>query len=129
LDLTDEMVAILGEVHLNNPDGHHFGRPYVTAYKLAIELEARRPEAIALLGKPLGGAGGGERTSVAQYLSNQLSRLIRDNSAYPIEGAFMSNENLTAMVYRAHDGSEVRSTLAGTQLDVAMYRLRDVPTG
>jgi hypothetical protein len=25
----------LGSVHINNPDGHHFGAPYMTAYQLA----------------------------------------------------------------------------------------------
>ena len=56
--------AVLEDVPLVN-DVHHFGRPYVTAYQLAIQLDQRFPNVSDALGQPLGGAGVGERNSLA----------------------------------------------------------------
>ena len=123
LDLTQTVVGILSDVHLNNPEGHHFGPPFVTAYHLAIELEVRHPDKVAQIGKPIGGVGSGEQ-SLAQYLSGQLSRLIRDEVSFPIEGAFMTNQHVVDMVYRRSGGTELHSSLAGSTFDLAMYRLR-----
>lgn len=36
----DAVVDALNAAHLNNPHGHHFGRPYVTAYQLAMAVES-----------------------------------------------------------------------------------------
>jgi len=111
LDLTQTVVGILGDVHLNNAEGHHFGPPFVTAYHQAIELEVRHPDKVAQIGKPIGGVGSGEQ-SIAQYLSGQLSRLIRDDADFPIEGAFLSNEHMVDMVYRRSGGTELHSSPA-----------------
>jgi len=45
-------------------------------------------------GKEVGGAGTGERTSLTQYLALELSRQIRGNPNYPVEGVFISNQNV-----------------------------------
>jgi hypothetical protein len=42
-EVENKVLAILSDVHLVN-DYHHFGRPYMTAYQLAINLDARYPE-------------------------------------------------------------------------------------
>ena len=75
-DVENKVIAVLTDVHLVN-DYHHFGRPYMTAYQLAIHLHARYPEVAQALGVKVGGAGTGERTSLAQYLSRELSRQSR----------------------------------------------------
>src|SRR5690606_1854391 len=119
----DRVVEILADVHEVNPDGHHFGPAYVTAYHIAIELERRRPDIVEAIGKPIGGAGVGQHDSLAQYVSNQLSRRIRAHQGadtqFPIEGAFLSNEHLREMVYGRADGTELRSSVAGTRYDLA----------
>lgn len=121
----DAVVEVLGAVHLNNPQGHHFGRPYLTAYQLAIEVDASHPNVRAALGVEVGGTGAGERSSLAQYLARELSRRInRANQAFPVEGAFVSNEHLTALSYRKSDGREMTSTLTGTGFDLSLFRLR-----
>lgn len=120
------IVDVLRDVPLNN-DAHAFGRPFLTAYQLAIELDRRYPDVRAALGYRLGGAGVGDPNSLAQYLAQQLSRRIGDarsaGASYPIEGGFVSNVNVGSITYRSHDGTEIVSSLTGTGYDLSMFRL------
>src|SRR4051812_18437829 len=97
------VVEALGEPHLNNPQGHAFGRPFLTAYQLAIKVDAAHPNIRAELGYGIGGRGTGQQASLAQYLARELSRRIGRAQAqgvhFPVEGAFISNEHLTALTY------------------------------
>ena len=123
-DLTTKVVEVLHGVHCNN-DQHHFGRPYITAYQLAIELQRVHPETADAIGKPLGGSGVGQHNSLAQYLANELSRRIKAQGAYfPVEGAFLSNENARSMTFTAANGDAVTSSLVGTGFDLSLFRLR-----
>lgn len=56
-------------------DGHHFGRPFLSAYQIAIAFDQRFPRAAALIGKPVGGKDTGRHDSLASTC-NQLSRHI-----------------------------------------------------
>jgi hypothetical protein len=123
----DAVLAALGEPHLNNPQGHHFGRPYLTAYQLAIKVDAAHPSIRAALNTELGGSGTGAHSSLAQYLARELSVRIRRaaeaNVPYPVQGAFVSNEHLTALTYRTGTGAELTSSLTGTGFDLSVFRL------
>lgn len=57
-------------------DRHYFGRPFLTAYQVAIEFANRYPDIVTRLDKQVGGAGTGEHTSLAQYLALELSKQI-----------------------------------------------------
>ncbi len=119
------VVSALQGVHLNNLGGHHFGRPYVTAYQLAIKVHAANPQIAAALGVTVGGAGIGSRTSLAQYLARELSRRIKaDPDGYPVEGAFVSNEHVTSVQYRDTEGNAITSSLTGTGYDLSLFRVR-----
>jgi hypothetical protein len=119
------VLEALGDVHLNNPDGHHFGRPYLTAYQLAIAVNAGRPEIAATLGVTVGGRGTGAHNSLAQYLARELSaRIKRHGDDYPLEGAFVSNEHLTSLTYRDADGQAITSSLTGSGFDLSLFRAR-----
>lgn len=122
--LTDKVVEILTDVHCNN-DVHHFGRPYISAYQIAIEMQHRFPDTVTAIGKPVGGADAGQRDSLTQYLSNQLSRQISARGAeHPVEGAFLSNENAARITFIDNSGAELTSSLVGTSFDMSIYRLR-----
>lgn len=122
-DVLNKIIEVLRAVHLNNAH-HPFGRPYLTAYQLAIAVDERYPEVRVALGYPIGGTGVGQHNSLAQYLSGELSRRIGANDgAYPVEGAFVSNEHVEEIKYRSHDGSEIVSSLTGTGYDLSMFRL------
>lgn len=123
-DLTTKVVEVLHGVHCNN-DQHHFGRPYITAYQLAIELQRVYPDTADAIGKPLGGSGVGQHNSLAQYLANELSRRIKAQGAdFPVEGAFLSNDNARSMTFTAANGDAVTSSLVGTGFDLSLFRLR-----
>lgn len=119
-NIEDRVIQILREVE---DRGHHFGRPFLTAYQLAIEFDRRHHDIVMQLGKEVGGAGTGERTSLAQYLALELSRQMRDNLNYPVEGAFISNQNVRTLSYN-YNGAEVISSLTGTGYGLSMFRLR-----
>lgn len=115
----------LEAVHLVNPDGHHFGRPFVSSYQLALAIDEVAPELRVALGKEIGGVGTGAHDSLAQYIGRELSRQIDDQGAeHYAEGAFMSNERVESLVYRGPGGTPVRSSLAGGSYDMALFRLR-----
>lgn len=123
-DLTDKVVQILADVHCNN-EVHHFGRPFISAYQIAIEMQRRFPGTVAEIGKPIGGAGTGQHNSLAQYLSNELSKQIKaQGDEHPVEGAFFSNENARSITFTDAGGDVVISSLVGTDFDMALYRLR-----
>jgi hypothetical protein len=125
-DIETKVVEVLREVPHNN-EQHAFGRPFMTAYQLAIELDRRYPEVRQALARPLGGSGVGEHNSLAQYLGQQLSTRIRDGGIdYPVEGRFVSNMNVESIRYRSHDGSQIVSSLTGTPYDLSMFRLNPV---
>lgn len=120
-NIGDRINQILSDVA---DEGHHFGRSFLTAYQLAIEFADRYPDIVARLGKQIGGAGIGEHTSLAQYLALELSRQIRDDSSYPIEGAFISNRHVRELSYE-HNNETITSSLTGTQYSLSMFRLRE----
>ena len=124
----EAVVTALGAVHPYNPGGHHFGRPYLTAYQLAIRVDGAHPNIKAALGVQVGGAGTGERTSLAQYLARELSRRIKraadENTHFPVEGAFISNEHLTELTYKLAGAERLTSSLTGSGFDLSLFRLR-----
>lgn len=115
----DLIIRILRDVQ---DDGHHFRRPFLTAYQLAIEFDRRNHDVVLRLGKEIGGADTGTRDSLAQYLALQLSRRVRNNPNHPIEGAFISNRYIRELSYE-YNNRPIRSSLTRTQ-DLSMFRLR-----
>jgi hypothetical protein len=117
--------AFLEDVQENSPHDHHFGGPFVSSYQIAIALDADDPALTAALGKAVGGAGTGTPDSVAQYVGNELSKQIKaEGDGHYAAGAFMSNEAVQSLVYRRADGGEVASSLVGTDIPMALFRLR-----
>lgn len=119
-DIEHRVIEILREVP---NDGHHFGIPFLTAYQLAIEFDRRHHDVVTRLGKAVGGAGTGARTSLAQYLALGLSRRIRNNLGYPIEGAFIANRYVSNLSY-THGQALITSSITGSRLSLSMFRLR-----
>lgn len=104
---------------------HHFGRPYLSAYQLAISMDRRWPEVRTAVGNPpVGGLGIGTRNSLAQYLAGELSRRIKSGDLTTVEGAFLTDEDLVELVYVESDGRRVTSSLTGSGYDLSLFRLR-----
>src|SRR2546423_510098 len=111
----DKVCDALDQVTIVHPDGHHLGRPFVTAYQLAIMVDHAHPELKAVLGVEIGGAGTGSHGSLAQYLANQLSKKIKAQEAsFPVEGAYISNDYIVEMTFAGPDGHRRSSSLVGS---------------
>jgi hypothetical protein len=123
LDVEQCILDVLADV---TEGDHHFGRPFLTAYQLAIEVNRRRPDIATTLEVQVGGAGIGERTSLAQYLARQLSGQIRDDHAYAVEGAFLSGSGEVELTYRGVPAGApaVTSSLTESGWPLSMVRLR-----
>ena len=101
------VVEILQDVRPSQP-GHHLGRPFLTSYQIAIELERRHPDIVAAIGKPLGGAETEGHTSLSQYLARQRLRPMRSNPHHVIEGAFYGRQHVASTA--PADARQLRAT-------------------
>ena len=119
-DLVGKIKSILREVPDAAPE-HHMGRPFLTAYQIAIALVERYPEAVDPLDYPVGGLGTGQQNSLAQYVAQNLSREIHAGNLADIEGGFLSNQYLRDLTFLNGD-DVVQSSLTGTQFTLSMFR-------
>ena len=123
LQIEEKIVQILEDVPDVMP-GHPLGRPFLTAYQIAIEFAERHPEDVAELDLPVGGLGIGQRSSLAQYLAGQLSRGKGAGELDRIEGGFLSNQHLKDISFECGD-EVIHSSLTGTKYTLSMFRLCD----
>ena len=103
-------------------DDHHFGRPFLTAYQIAISFAERHEQDMDGIGKEIGGRGTGLPHSLAQYFARELSQRIRTGRIADIEGRFLHGAHLRTLVYGSPDGEIESST--GTA-NLSMFRLSD----
>jgi hypothetical protein len=92
LQLHDRLTEILCEFGAD--ETHHFGRPFASAYQIAIAFAGRYPDLFERIGLPLGGPGTGKHNSLTQYLAGELSRRIKSGEITHIEGAWLSTLRL-----------------------------------
>ena len=123
LNIEEKITQILRDIPDAAPE-HHLGRPFLTAYQIAIEFARRHPKDAAELDFPIGGAGTGQRNSLAQYLAGQLSKNIKARRLADIEGGFLSNQHLNDISFDV-DGEIIHSSLTTTGFTLSMFRLRD----
>lgn len=116
----ERICAILREVPDSAAD-HQLGSAYLTPYQIAIEFKQRHPEDFERIGKPIGGIGTGQRTSLAQYIGQRLSALIGSGRLPDIEGGFLSNLHLQG-IHFTDEGDQITSSLTGTQYTLSMFR-------
>jgi hypothetical protein len=121
LDIEDKVREIL-DVKSQEP-GHHFGRPFMTPYQIAISFKERHPDDFQAIGKPLGGKGTGQQDSVAQYIALELSRRIKDGKISDIEGRFLHGKSLKTLQYK-DEGKIIESSLMQAA-DLSLYRLME----
>lgn len=120
--MLERVKEVLEDVHYHH--AHHFGRPFLTPYQLAIELDHRYPQIRQTLGVQTGGKGNIEHTSFSQYLARELSQRIGRDEITDIEGGFISNQHL--LTIRLTDGTnEIESSLTETQFDLSLFRLSE----
>jgi hypothetical protein len=119
-DLEEKVIEVLADVTYYKPD-HHFGRPFLTAYQLAILFKKRFPEEFGRFGHPIGGRGSGVQFTLASYLAGQLSGKIKSGEIPNVEGGFLSNRKLRQIEFN-DSGETVTSSLTESQYDLSMFR-------
>ncbi len=103
---------------------HHFGKPFLTPYQIAIELTVRHSTLCEDLKMELGGANTGLHNSLTQYIAQQLSTRIKNTPLCNIiEGAFIFNMHLTDLVFRTSEGRDIHSSNSD-QAGLSMFRLK-----
>jgi hypothetical protein len=100
---------------------HHFGRPFMTPYQIALGFKDCYPEDFKNIGKPIGGKKTGRYDSLSQYIALELSKGIKKGRINNIEGRFLYRGNLKSLKYEK--GAIVASS--GQGYDLSMYRLKD----
>ncbi len=101
---------------------HHFGRPFLTPYQIAIELLYRYPNILDKLEMQLGGKGTVDKKSLTRYIAHQLGTRIQDGRIKDMEGRFLANDFLVKLSYQKPDGGEIESANRGKEY-LSMYRL------
>lgn len=119
LELQEKIEQILRDAQSHDPS-HHFGRPFLTSYQIAIEFQREYPAAFDAIGKPVGGKDTGQQDSLTQYIANQLSNRINNGTMENVEGRYLSQWHIETLRF---DGGHAPS--GGSTHNLSMFRLRD----
>ena len=102
----EDLRRILKECREYSPR-HHLGRPFMSAYQIAIRFAERHPRHPQVLKRDVGGRGRGPEQSLAQRIAGFLSRSIKHGKVHDIEGGFISHD-LIGDLWFDDRGREVR---------------------
>lgn len=116
----DTKITQILDVQSHEPN-HHFGRPFLTPYQIAISFRQHFPQDFQKIGKPIGGKGIGQQDSLAQYIALELSKRIQDRRITNIEGRFLHRANLHTLQYEMNNQMIESSSMQA--YDLSMFRL------
>ena len=105
LDL-DDFRKILADCR-EYESGHHLGRPFMSAYQIAIQFANDHPRHPLVRRLDVGGRGRGPDQSLAQQIARFLSAAIKHGRSADIEGGFISHD-LIGDLWFEYRGREVR---------------------
>ena len=118
----DDLRVILANCAEYEP-GHPLGRPFMSAYQIAIRFAEAHQGHRLVRTLPLGGEGTGTHQSLAQRIARFLSQAIQDGSAGDIEGGFISHDNIDDFRF-SHGGEQVRVSTLRTARGHSIFRVR-----
>jgi hypothetical protein len=96
--LQDKIVQILAAVPEYKTE-HHFERPYLSAYQIAIKIAEQHPTEFSQMGRLIGGSGAGEQNSLAWYIADQLSKRIHSGEITNIQGGFIRTDYMIDVAF------------------------------
>lgn len=120
-DIEKRLRRIMGSETYSVKPEHHFGRPSLSSYQLAIEFDKLYHNDVVNMGYVIGGRGVNVKTSLAQYLARELSRKIKDGIITDIEGSFLSNTDLEKIEFKG----KIVSSSTGGSYDLALFKIID----
>jgi hypothetical protein len=99
--------------------------PYsLTIYQIAIEFAKRYEPDFNRMGRPLGGAGAGNR-ALTIYMANQLSKRIKAEKIDQIEMQFLHPADTESLIYK-YNNKPIIATTPASGYPIPVYRLRQV---
>ena len=101
-----ELKQILRDCREYKP-GHPLGRPFMSAYQIAIRFAEAHPQHPSVKNREVGGQGRGPAHSLAQRIAIFLSKAIKDRKTHDIEGGFLSHD-LIGDLWFDYNGQEIR---------------------
>jgi len=110
--MIQELVTILSEVE-EYEESHHLGRPFLSAYQLAIAFSERYPTHHLVTSLPLGGLGTNEPQSLTQQIARTLSSALRNQQLPSVEGGFISHKFIDEMRFRGNVSVSTLKTKPG----------------
>lgn len=129
---TEFNVADLREVLrscLEYEPNHHLGRPFMSAYQIAIRFAAGFPNHPSVRQLQIGGANTGEYQSLAQRIARFLSVTLRDEGAViGIEGGFISHDRVGNLHFQGIDGAVIQVSTLRSEHGHAIFRYVDTTT-
>ena len=121
-NLEERILNILDVRYSHDPE-HHFGRPFLTPYQIAISFREQYQADFDAIGMPIGGIGTGQHNSFSQYIARELSRRINDGDISNIEGGFLADDHIVELIFN-DGGEEVRSSSI-KNFDLSLFRRTD----
>jgi hypothetical protein len=117
-NMTDLIRQILGTAA---PDAvYNTGRPFLTTYQIAIELERRFPQVVANLNHALGGSGQGPY-AITTYIARWLPDRIMNRGVADIELRFLAPNDLTTLEFD-NQGTMMAATTNQSGFNSTMFR-------
>ena len=113
----EKVITIFSNVPYNQ--SHHFRRPYLTPYQIAIGFAKKYPDDFKSIGLVIGGKGEDVPVSLTSYIAKQLSTSIKNGSMTLIEGAFLSNQYISDIEFI----DDIHSSNCGLDT-LSMFRLK-----
>ena len=104
----NDLRKILKECREYEP-GHHLGRPFMSAYQIAIRFAEKHPGHPQVRKLDVGGRGRGSKASLGQRIARFLSWNIKHGKVRDIEGGFISHD-LIGDLWFDDGGREVRAS-------------------
>lgn len=123
LEIEEKIIQILREVKKRAPI-HHLGRPFLTAYQIAIKFAENYPDEVNRLNLPVGGVGTGQHRSLAQYIARELSQRIKKRQITSVEGGFLSNDGIEELNFKFNNEETIQSSLKGDESALSLFRLK-----
>jgi hypothetical protein len=95
----------------------------LTIYQIGIEFAQRYEPDFLSMGRPLGGAGAGQR-ALTTYMANQLSKRIKAGKTHQIEMTFLHPADTLSLIYKYKD-QQIVATTPAAGYPIPVYRLRE----
>jgi hypothetical protein len=102
--------------------GQEASRQFMTPYQIAIDFARRFRDDFGRMGRPIGGAGAGNK-ALTKYIANQLSRRIKAGKITDIEMQFLYSGDLKSLIYHDANG-DILATPNDAGHPNSMFRLR-----